>query len=901
MKNFYTGLKLRTKILFGFGVVSVIMLFMIGFAIIGLQGIINSHENLAEGHFLRRDTRFDYRHAFEAMQRHTYAMITYAGIGEQQNITISYGNARQALQDALDSLAAYNDLVYRDDDIPQHEKELRWRTSSQVADILWVYYENIIYIVYQRALVGDMVGGVQAIRDGGVISDDLHGVNETLNGISDVWITGIEDRNENNQQATYVGIVIALVLIIVATTVITMVTTGAISKPVRRLSQYAMFLSQGDINKITISPTSRRDEISVLFNNFSATVDTLKSLTNDLNSLSHEFTVIGDIDFRIDANKYQNSFKDLMVGVNGIVDAQSRETLEVINTLNSIASGNFDVDVKDLPGKKAILPKSLRAILSALEDFYNEMSELAENAREGKLNKRVNESKFEGNWEDLAKSLNKLLVAVAEPFEEITDVMHSLQEGDFRQRVETQYKGVFKDMADTLNATLEQTSAYIDELDNILAEMSRGNLQGKIEREYVGSFDLIKRSINSILARLNTTMDDIGAVAVGVSSGATQLSVAASSLSIGVDKQVVSMAELSEGIEGIDTQSKENAENAQKAANWAEISKKDAEAGNQEMHQLLEAMASIADFIDKISNINKTIDDIAFQTNLLALNASVEAARAGEHGKGFAVVADEVRTLANRSGEAAREAEELMQATIDSIGQGRKKANDTAESLDKIVSNVVDVFGVVGNIYEASLRQTEAISQINNGLGRINSVIQNEMAASKDTANSAEELDDQVNILKEKLGFFQTRLAMPKLSDVLNQSASESPRIKGFEGVAHSLKAYKAGEIIVHEGEKDSRSMYFITSGVVNVCKFYGKPNEVELAKLKEGDLFGEMSLFLNEPRTATVVALGDVSVIEVSESDMNEFMDKKPEIALNVIQTLCVRLRNTMSVLENY
>ena len=88
MRTYYNNLKIKTRILIGFCVVIAIMIFMIIYTLIGLVGIINSHENLASGHFPRRDTRYDYRHAFEAMIRHTNAMVMYSGVGDVNKIEL---------------------------------------------------------------------------------------------------------------------------------------------------------------------------------------------------------------------------------------------------------------------------------------------------------------------------------------------------------------------------------------------------------------------------------------------------------------------------------------------------------------------------------------------------------------------------------------------------------------------------------------------------------------------------------------------------------------------------------------------------------------------------------------------------------------------------------------------
>ena len=79
-------------------------------------------------------------------------------------------------------------------------------------------------------------------------------------------------------------------------------------------------------------------------------------------------------------------------------------------------------------------------------------------------------------------------------------------------------------------------------------------------------------------------------------------------------------------------------------------------------------------------------------------------------------------------------------------------------------------------------------------------------------------------------------------------------------------KIYQAGEVIVEEGHAGN-GIYMITSGKVEVIKDLASGSPRRIAVLDKGQLFGEMALMDEQPRSATVRAIEETSCLGIDRS----------------------------------
>jgi len=283
-----------------------------------------------------------------------------------------------------------------------------------------------------------------------------------------------------------------------------------------------------------------------------------------------------------------------------------------------------------------------------------------------------------------------------------------------------------------------------------------GDLTARIAVVHNDEVGQIARAFNDFTDSLRGIIHEVKQASSEVKTAAHEIATGNADLSARTESQASAIQQSASSIAQLHSSTVTNADAAREANRIAQEAATLAAEGGDKVHEVVETMGGITASSKRIGEIIGVIDSIAFQTNILALNAAVEAARAGEQGRGFAVVASEVRTLAQRSGEAARDIRTLIQKSTQDVETGAARVDDAGRTISQVVESVRSVSSLMARIVEATQQQTGGIGEVNNAVNQIDQMTSQNAALVEEASAAATSLSDQSSRLVEAVGRFRT-------------------------------------------------------------------------------------------------------------------------------------------------
>ncbi|PSB05147.1 methyl-accepting chemotaxis protein [Merismopedia glauca] len=363
---------------------------------------------------------------------------------------------------------------------------------------------------------------------------------------------------------------------------------------------------------------------------------------------------------------------------------------------------------------------------------------------------------------------------VTRPILETTLAVEKLGQGELDTRVEVTGQDELSTLGANINHMAEQLQALLTEQGQIayqqiaLQETVARQQADNAEQQKQAKENLQQRALQlltqvepiaqgDLSVRATVTEDEIGTIADAYNATVNSLRKIVTQVQSAAEKMVATTSENEGSVQGLSVEALRQSQEIREAltqlqamsssittislmAKQAELAVTKANQtvanGDLAMNRTVVGILNIKETVTEttkkvqqlgeasqsISKVVKLIANFAAQTNLLALKASIEAARAGEEGRGFAVLAEEVRQLAQQSGQATSEIENIvnsiqketqevltaMKTGTEQVLIGTQLVEETRQSLNQIsdVSGQIDQF--VSQIVNAAAEQSQA-------------------------------------------------------------------------------------------------------------------------------------------------------------------------------------------------
>lgn len=228
------------------------------------------------------------------------------------------------------------------------------------------------------------------------------------------------------------------------------------------IQNVALKVSKGDISELEnfrkIGKRSENDHIAPAFTNMMETIQSLINETIELSKAAEN----GNLNARGNAGKFMGEYGNIIMGINGTLDAVVKPMKEVTEVMSQMGKGNLDVSVKgNYKGDYAILTNAVNSTVETLNHVVEEIGNILSEIAQGNLNiSKVRE--FKGDFAIISDSLNKIVNSLNQTLGDINTAAGQVASA----------AGQISNSSQILSQGSEEQASSIEEVTASITEMS---------------------------------------------------------------------------------------------------------------------------------------------------------------------------------------------------------------------------------------------------------------------------------------------------------------------------------------------------------------------------------------------------------------------------------------------
>ena len=227
-------------------------------------------------------------------------------------------------------------------------------------------------------------------------------------------------------------------------------------------------------------------------------------------------TVDGKLDTRADANRFEGNYRNIMQGVNELIDAFVGPINVTAEYVDRISKGDIPESITDeYKGDFNEIKNNLNQLIDVMSGLLEETNNLIQATKDGKLDTRGESDRFAGGWGDLVGGVNQLIDAFVGPFNVTAEYVDRISKGDIPEIITDEYKGDFNEIKNNLNQLIDVMSGLVAEADMLVEAAVEGKLEtrGDVDK-FAGDYAKLVSGINNTIETLVGHIEQIPAPAM---------------------------------------------------------------------------------------------------------------------------------------------------------------------------------------------------------------------------------------------------------------------------------------------------------------------------------------------------------------------------------------------------